>query len=272
MIRLATTSSVRTVPDLWQALADPTRRRLIDRLAAGPQPTSALCADSPLSRFAIMKHLDVLEAAGLVTSRKSGRVRTNHLNAARLVAQFDQWLSPRAKHLTRGAMTLAASLETQEKAMNNSAAVIELALDWTIAVPAARVWDAIFNSPQDWWPAAHRAIGANSTMQLDPELGAKLRETSPNGSGVEWYRIYAIDQHRSIDLRGELAARYCGPALSLLHIELEADQTGSQTTLRLTDSIFGKVSDEFKAATAEGWQAIIGDGLCATIERKTQSS
>jgi DNA-binding transcriptional ArsR family regulator/uncharacterized protein YndB with AHSA1/START domain len=267
MIRLVRSAADLASPDIWQTLADPTRRALIDRLAAGPLTTSALCESSPLSRFAIMKHLGVLEASGLVTSRKSGRVRTNHLNAARLVAQLDRWLSPRAKHLARGALTFAASFEPQENPMAEPTAVVEVALDWTINAPVTRVWEALFNSPQDWWPTAHRVLGGDAKMEFAPELGASLRETGANGSGVEWYRIYAIDQLRSIDLRGELAARYGGPALSLLHIALEPDSAGSQTTLRLTDSLIGKVSDEFKAATAEGWQDIIGNGLCAAIAR-----
>jgi hypothetical protein len=106
-------------------------------------------------------------------------------------------------------------------------------------------------------------------MQLSPELGAALRETNEAGSGVEWYRIYAIEHLRSIDLRGELASRYGSPGVSLLHIALEADPTGEQTVMRLTDTLIGRVTDEFRAATVEGWQAIIGEGLCVEIARTT---
>lgn len=267
MIRLVRSAADLTSPDIWQALADPTRRALIDRLAKGPHTTSALCDASPLSRFAIMKHLGVLEASGLVTSRKSGRVRTNHLNAAKLVALFDNWIAPRARDLARGVIGFAASFEAKEETMGESAVVAEIALDWTILAPLTRVWNAIFNSPQDWWPASHRVLGGDARMQFSPELGAGLRETNAVGSGVEWYRIYAIEHLRSIDLRGELASRYGSPGVSLLHIALEADQTGEQTVLRLTDTLIGKVTGEFRAATAEGWQAIIGEGLCAEIAR-----
>ena len=92
MIRAVRSEADQAPYDIWQALADSTRRALIDRLAAGPLTTSALCASSPLSRFAIMKHLGVLEASGLVTSRKTGRVRTCRLETQRL-AELDRWIT-----------------------------------------------------------------------------------------------------------------------------------------------------------------------------------
>jgi DNA-binding transcriptional ArsR family regulator len=49
-----------SAPDIWQALADPTRRALIDRLANGARTTSQLCEGMPMTRFGVMKHLGIL--------------------------------------------------------------------------------------------------------------------------------------------------------------------------------------------------------------------
>ena len=65
---------------LWRALADPTRRRLIELLRNGPRTTGDFCRAFSTSRFAVMKHLHVLARAGLLVVHRVGRVRWNDLN------------------------------------------------------------------------------------------------------------------------------------------------------------------------------------------------
>ena len=84
-------------PDLWRALASPVRRRLLDRLRAGPATTSALAGVLPsLSRFAVMQHLGVLTDAGVVVVERRGRDRVNHLNAVPLREWYERWVQPMA--------------------------------------------------------------------------------------------------------------------------------------------------------------------------------
>lgn len=64
---------------LFQALSDGTRRALVERLAQGPASVSTLAEPLPMSLPAVTQHLGVLEQAGLVTSAKTGRVRTYQL-------------------------------------------------------------------------------------------------------------------------------------------------------------------------------------------------
>jgi DNA-binding transcriptional ArsR family regulator len=61
---------------VFQALADPTRRAMVERLVRGPASVSELARPLPMSLPAVVQHLQVLEAAGLVRSEKVGRVRT----------------------------------------------------------------------------------------------------------------------------------------------------------------------------------------------------
>ncbi|WP_437625537.1 ArsR/SmtB family transcription factor [Sorangium sp. So ce1151] len=70
--------------DVFRAIADPTRRAILDRLRAGPAPVNALAADFALSRPAISKHLRVLREARLVTEQRAGRERLYQLHAAPL--------------------------------------------------------------------------------------------------------------------------------------------------------------------------------------------
>ena len=76
----------------FHALADPTRRAILAALRRGKRPVSALAAPHNMSLPGIMKHLPVLEQAGLVRQKKNGRVRQCHLSAKPL-RQAEQWLS-----------------------------------------------------------------------------------------------------------------------------------------------------------------------------------
>ena len=70
--------------DVFKAIADPTRRGILDRLRAGPAPVNALAEDFSQSRPAISKHLRVLREASLVSEQRSGRERLYQLNARQL--------------------------------------------------------------------------------------------------------------------------------------------------------------------------------------------
>ena len=77
---------------VFQALADPARRAIVERLARGPAPVSELARPLPMSLPSVMQHLGVLETAGLVRSEKMGRVRTCAL-APRALSQVEQWIN-----------------------------------------------------------------------------------------------------------------------------------------------------------------------------------
>lgn len=80
------------VDTIFQALADPTRRAMVERLAAGPASVSDLAAPFPVSLSAIGQHLHVLEDSGLVRTDKVGRVRTVQLVPDRLAAA-ERWFA-----------------------------------------------------------------------------------------------------------------------------------------------------------------------------------
>lgn len=78
-------------PDVFRAIADPTRRAILDRLRAGPTPVNALAADFRQSRPAISKHLRVLRAARLVSEERAGRERIYRLEP-RPLQQVAGWV------------------------------------------------------------------------------------------------------------------------------------------------------------------------------------
>src|SRR5215203_370398 len=80
--------------EVFKALADPTRRELLDQLfEQDGQTLSALGQRLPMSRFGVMKHLKVLEEAGLVTTQKRGREKLHFLNPVPIRLIHDRWVS-----------------------------------------------------------------------------------------------------------------------------------------------------------------------------------
>ena len=91
-----TEHNVSSSPDdaIWSALGDPSRRRMLDLLRRSPLTTTALCRHFDFTRFAVMKHLKILEGAGLVLVERRGRERINHLNPLPIQSVYRRWIRP----------------------------------------------------------------------------------------------------------------------------------------------------------------------------------
>ena len=85
---------------VFHALADPSRRVIVERLSRGPASVSELARPLPMSLPAVVQHLQVLETSGLVRSEKRGRVRTCQLEPAAL-RPVEQWISARRSNWER---------------------------------------------------------------------------------------------------------------------------------------------------------------------------
>ena len=84
--------------EVFRALADPTRRRLLDELfERDGQTLGALEQGVPMTRFGVMKHLRVLEKAGLVTTQRRGREKLHFLNPVPIRLVHDRWVSKYAE-------------------------------------------------------------------------------------------------------------------------------------------------------------------------------
>jgi DNA-binding transcriptional ArsR family regulator len=79
---------------VWKALADATRRTILDELRKAPRTTGDLCGLFEMTRFGVMKHLKALEEAGLVIVERRGRERWNHLNPAPIREIYRRWIRP----------------------------------------------------------------------------------------------------------------------------------------------------------------------------------
>jgi len=100
--------------EVFKALADPTRRALLDRLFEEDGRTlTALEAGLPMSRFGVMKHLKVLEAAGLVTTRRRGREKLHFLNPVPIRLIHDRWIGKYAEPWASALTELKREIEEE---------------------------------------------------------------------------------------------------------------------------------------------------------------
>ncbi|RYC27857.1 ArsR family transcriptional regulator [Ciceribacter ferrooxidans] len=98
---------------LFHALADPSRRKIIERLSRGPATVSELARPLDMSLPAVVQHLQLLEASGIVTTKKIGRVRTCSLDAMSL-SRAEQWLNERRNAVVQRLGRLGEYLESTQ--------------------------------------------------------------------------------------------------------------------------------------------------------------
>ena len=106
---------------IFKALADDTRRTILDLLrekdgrSLGDLEEGLAKAGAQMTRFGVMKHLKVLEAAGLVVTHKRGRFKYHYLNAVPLQQVIDRWIEPfKQKPMAQAALALKSKLEGEK--------------------------------------------------------------------------------------------------------------------------------------------------------------
>src|SRR5215218_8366153 len=123
--------------DVFRALADPTRRSLLDELfTEDGQSLTALEARLPMSRFGVMKHLKVLEEANLVVTKRRGREKLHFLNPVPIRLVHDRWVSKYAEPWAAALTGLKRTLEDR---------TMEKVFEIYIKTTPEQLWDALIN-------------------------------------------------------------------------------------------------------------------------------
>ncbi len=103
-----------TLDHMFQALADPTRRQIVERLSRGPASVSELASPFAMSLPAVVQHLQVLEQSGLVKTAKVGRTRTCTIDTMAL-SQVEKWINDRRTGWERRLDRLGAFLDAEDE-------------------------------------------------------------------------------------------------------------------------------------------------------------
>jgi uncharacterized protein YndB with AHSA1/START domain/DNA-binding transcriptional ArsR family regulator len=169
------------VDDVFKALADPTRRSLLDELfRQDGQTLSALERRLPMTRFGVMKHLKLLEEAGLVTTKRRGREKLHFLNPVPIRLVHDRWVSKYAEPWAAGLSELKQRMEDR---------TMEKVFEIYIKTTPERLWEAVTDSElrrrynfgvgveSDWTPGSHYrgvtpavegALVEGENLEVDP--------------------------------------------------------------------------------------------------------
>jgi uncharacterized protein YndB with AHSA1/START domain len=167
--------------EVFKALSDPTRRGLLDELyREDGQTLSALEQRLPMTRFGVMKHLRVLEAAGLVTTKRRGREKLHFLNPVPIRLVHDRWVSKYAEPWAATLTGLKREIEEQR---------MEKVFEIYIKTTPERLWQAIVDPAlrarytfgtgveSEWTPgsayeakhtATGMAISAGENLEVEP--------------------------------------------------------------------------------------------------------
>ena len=248
---------------LWRALADPTRRRILDLLRERPRITGEVAAGFPVSRIAVMRHLEVLSDAGLVTSRKRGRERWHYLNAVPLQKLHRRWADPAAAGFASALLRLQESVETEGRHMEPIRPTIDIAQDIEIAGPPAAVFAALTKDVGGWW--GHPFVTARATaLALDPRLGGLFTERWDNGGQViASVSGWAQDEH--LELTGPF---HMGVGVGVAAFDLTG--SGASTLLRFSFRAIGVMDAEVAGAMSRGWAELVGTRLKTLVETGTR--
>ncbi|WP_139489073.1 helix-turn-helix domain-containing protein [Brevibacillus dissolubilis] len=260
---------------LFKALSHPIRREILDLLKQASQTTGQLAERFPdLSRYAVMKHLSLLEKANLVLVRREGKYRVNFLNAVPLQELYDRWVGQYESKLAGSLVMLRDNLHQahSEKGESNhmeqaspgkESTTFRIEQEIVIQAPREKVFEALTQDVQSWWQYRLAPAGVKSTLQLKPELGGTFIETWGDHQGALWGTVYYIHAPVEIRLQGHLGMK--GAVNSSYIYQLE--EKGDATVLKLSHTASGYIEDGWKESHEHGWQELLGKFLKDYVEQ-----
>ncbi|MEL6374144.1 MAG: metalloregulator ArsR/SmtB family transcription factor [Pseudomonadota bacterium] len=193
---------------VFKALSDPARRTLLDTLRTRDgQTLTELEAHLDMTRFGVMKHLKVLEEAGLVVSKKQGRFKYHYLNAVPLQEILNRWIEPLiAKPMAQGLTALKAQLEGTTAMADPASPGTADATDNANATKPDFVHQTFIRTSQDaLWDALTKAdqLGAHhfacTSAEGDAAIGKPTRMLRADGSTMLTQTAIALDPKTRIE-------------------------------------------------------------------------
>jgi uncharacterized protein YndB with AHSA1/START domain len=172
--------------EVFKALSDPSRRTLLDALfKRDGQTLSELCQHLAMTRYGVMKHLAVLEDAGLITTEKVGREKHHYLNAVPIQQVYERWVSKYARPWARSLTGLKHILEEQTL---DDKHVMQIYIQTT----PERLWQALTESDLT------KEYYFGSEIEADWQEGGHYRYPNPAGGTYVEGEVLEIDPPRRL--------------------------------------------------------------------------
>jgi DNA-binding transcriptional ArsR family regulator/uncharacterized protein YndB with AHSA1/START domain len=248
-ITFFTMEATPAVTPLHRALANTTRRRIVELLRERAYTTGELCSHFALSRFAVMQHIKVLESAGLLRAERRGRQRWNHLNVQPLSTLQAEWRDEVAQD----------SGDSAENALTVSHTL-------TLNVAAAPAFRALTANIGEWWPS-HHASGA-VTVQLELVVGGRFYESTPDGDGTLYAHVTHIRRNRALHWMGRMGLSE--PATSFVEFTLTDSPVGG-CELTVLHRVSGMLDSSTEQTLQQLWSELLDERLMEYITANVQN-
>ncbi|MBZ0112421.1 MAG: metalloregulator ArsR/SmtB family transcription factor [Thermoanaerobaculia bacterium] len=268
---------------VFKALADPTRREILDQLRGGAATTGSVAAGFGLSRYGVMKHLRVLQDAGLVLVEPRGRERWNYVNPLPIQSIYRRWIRPfeeepsdrllRLQRLVEGNAPLGGGEKepgkkedavSQDISKVEEFGVIDLVSEVTVAADAPRVWKALTEETGSWWHPAFYTIPAPHLFRIETEVGGRMFEDGSDGQGLLWGTVIGLQTNSLLQVANDTSRQWGGPSRGIMTWRLES--VDGRTKLRFEQTQYGVVSETTRASLQSGWDFLFGRCLKPWIE------
>lgn len=245
---------------VFKALADPHRRLLLDRLHERDGRTLLeLQGVLPaMSRFGVMKHLKLLEDAGLLTTQKVGREKFHYLNPVPIQQVYDRWVSKYAKPWALALTGLKYALEEPETMSATAVATTSHVLQVYIRTTPERLWQALTDG------AMTKLYYFGATVESTWEPGAPYRYARPDGAPMLEGQVLESDPPRKLVTTFHPRWSEEDAAAPPSKVTFEIEPVGNACKLLLTheDLIVGTA---MATGVFHGWSQILS-GLKTLLE------
>ncbi|MEM9066648.1 MAG: metalloregulator ArsR/SmtB family transcription factor [Planctomycetota bacterium] len=235
----------------WKALSDPTRRAVLDLLRNGPMTTGELGDHFPeLSRFGVMKHLRVLEDAGLLLSRKEGRRRVNRLNAVPLREVYERWVGKFEDKWAGALLGLRRAAERGDHMQTADSRIAKIEQQITIKATPEAVFRAFTEDTEAWF---FNGPG-QPPCRLEPKLGGMLYQDEGDGAGTVFAMITKFKPGKAIAMSGE----FCCREACLNNVTFTFEDADGATLMKLDHRLSGEFDDNYLEEFRVGWEELAG--------------
>lgn len=244
--------------DVFKALADPTRRRLLDTLnARNGQTLRALCAGMDMTRQSVSKHLAVLEAANVVTTTWRGREKLHHLNAAPINAIAERWINQYDRERVRALADLQQALEYDPMSKP------EFVYTTYIKTTPERLWQALTDPAftRRYWGVAFDTDWQVGSTMIWEEGGNKTADPEQVVLEYEPYRRLSYTWHsltpewaKAVGISDDVFATVADEGRSKATFEIEP--LGEMTKLTVVHDDFDEDST-MHAMLSQGWPGLL---------------
>lgn len=143
--------------------------------------------------------------------------------------------------------------------------VFKYAFDVAIEAPPATVWRLLTTDIGSWWLKDFNSSPDTKSFRLEPKVGGRMFEDQGDDNGVLWGTVVQCDPPNRLQIQGAMFPDYGGPGT--YHLSCQIEPTASGCVLKVTDAMFGYVSEEQVNSTKEGWELLFGTHLKEAAEK-----